>query len=46
VMLVAEGVGAHVDKGYIYFAMFFAVIVEVMNLRLRKKTESQLPQPV
>ncbi len=46
VMLIAEGVGAHVDKGYIYFAMFFAVIVEVMNLRLRKKTESQLPQPV
>lgn len=37
VMLVAEGVGAHMDKGYIYFAMFFALIVEVMNITLRKK---------
>lgn len=35
VMLVAEGVGAHMDKGYIYFAMFFALIVEVMNIALR-----------
>ena len=26
VMLVAEGVGAHLDKGYIYFAMFFALL--------------------
>ncbi len=41
VMLVAEGVGAHVDKGYIYFAMFFALIVEVMNLGLRKRVEKQ-----
>ena len=37
VMLVAEGVGAHMDKGYIYFAMFFALIVEVLNIALRKK---------
>ena len=35
VMLVAEGVGAHMDKGYIYFAMFFALIVEMINIRLR-----------
>ena len=39
VMLVAEGVGAHVDKGYIYFAMFFALIVEFMNLKLRRGAE-------
>lgn len=37
VMLVAEGVGAHMDKGYIYFAMFFALVVEVMNIGIRKK---------
>lgn len=37
VMLVAEGLGAHLDKGYIYFAMFFALIIEVMNIALRKK---------
>ena len=35
VMLVAESVGAHLDKGYIYFAMVFALIVEFLNLRLR-----------
>jgi len=34
--LVAEGFGQHVSKGYTYFAMFFAVIVELLNLRLRK----------
>lgn len=35
VMLVAESVGAHIDKGYIYFAMFFALVVEVLNIRIR-----------
>ena len=35
VMLVAEGVGTHFDKGYVYFAMAFALGVEVLNLRLR-----------
>lgn len=40
VMLIAEGVGAHMDKGYIYFAMFFALIVEFMNIGLRKKSGS------
>lgn len=39
VMLVAEGLGAHLDKGYIYFAMFFALVVEVMNIGLRTKHE-------
>ena len=37
VMLIAEGVGAHIDKGYVYFAMFFALVVEVLNIGLRKK---------
>jgi predicted tellurium resistance membrane protein TerC len=37
VMLIAEGVGAHLDKGYVYFAMAFALIVEFLNLRTRKK---------
>jgi predicted tellurium resistance membrane protein TerC len=39
VMLVAESLGQHIDKGYIYFAMAFAVVVEMVNLRLRKKPE-------
>ncbi len=34
--LVGEGFGAHVPKGYIYFAMAFSVAVEMINLRLRK----------
>jgi predicted tellurium resistance membrane protein TerC len=35
VMLVAEGVGTHIAKGYIYFAMAFALGVEVLNLRMK-----------
>src|SRR5688500_8496164 len=34
--LVAEGLGQHVPKGYTYFAMFFSIAVEMLNLRLRK----------
>jgi predicted tellurium resistance membrane protein TerC len=37
VMLMGEGFGQHVDKGYIYFAMAFAFGVELLNLRLRAK---------
>ncbi|HEX3152871.1 MAG TPA: TerC family protein [Gemmataceae bacterium] len=37
VMLVAEGFGQHIDKGYIYFAMAFAVGIEMINLRVRRK---------
>jgi predicted tellurium resistance membrane protein TerC len=39
VMLVAEGMGQHVGKGYIYFAMAFSLGVELLNMRLRKKVE-------
>lgn len=38
VMLVAESFGQHIPKGYIYFAMAFALGVEMLNLRLRKPT--------
>jgi len=37
VMLVAESMGAHVSKGYIYFAMAFSLSVELLNMRYRKK---------
>jgi predicted tellurium resistance membrane protein TerC len=40
-VLVADGLGHHVPKGYIYFAMAFSVIVETLNLRLRKKRKSK-----
>jgi len=39
VMLIAEGFEQHISKGYIYFAMAFSVMVEVLNLQLRKKSE-------
>ena len=34
--LIAEGLDQHIPKGYIYFAMAFSVLVEILNLRLRK----------
>jgi predicted tellurium resistance membrane protein TerC len=36
VMLVAEGLGQHIPKGYIYFAMAFSLGVEMINLRVRR----------
>ena len=41
VNLVAEGLGQHIPKGYTYFAMAFAVIVEMLNLKVRGQ-----PKPV
>ncbi|MCX6107293.1 MAG: TerC family protein [Proteobacteria bacterium] len=35
VVLVADGSGHHVEKGYIYFAMGFSILVEMLNFRLR-----------
>jgi predicted tellurium resistance membrane protein TerC len=37
--LIADGVGFHIPKGYTYFAMAFSVFVEILNLKLRKKTK-------
>ena len=37
VLLTAEGLGQHIDKGYIYFAMSFALLVELLNIRFQKK---------
>ena len=37
VVLVAEGFGHHVPKGYVYFAMAFSLGVELLNIRLRKQ---------
>jgi predicted tellurium resistance membrane protein TerC len=37
--LVADGLGLHIPKGYIYFAMGFSVFVEIINLQIRAKTE-------
>ena len=37
VMLVAEGMGQHINRGYVYFAMGFSLFVEVLNLRAKRK---------
>jgi predicted tellurium resistance membrane protein TerC len=38
VTLVAEGMAFHIPKGYIYFAMAFSCCVEMLNLKIRKRT--------
>ena len=39
--LIVEGFHQHIPKGYIYFAMGFSVLVEMLNLRLRRVAEGQ-----
>jgi predicted tellurium resistance membrane protein TerC len=34
--LIADGMGRHIPKGYIYFAMAFSVFVEMLNMRIRR----------
>jgi len=36
--LVVEGLHQHIPKGYIYFAMGFSILVELLNLRLRTRS--------
>ena len=45
VMLVAEGVGTHFDRKYIYFAMAFSLFVELLNLRMRTKRRTAQTEP-
>jgi predicted tellurium resistance membrane protein TerC len=42
-MLMIEAFEFHVPKGYIYFAVFFSLLVEVINMRIRKKRDSSEP---
>jgi predicted tellurium resistance membrane protein TerC len=37
VALMGEGIGLHIPRGYIYFAMAFSVVVEILNIRVRKR---------
>jgi predicted tellurium resistance membrane protein TerC len=39
-MLLLEGFHKEIEKGYIYFAVFFSLAVELVNMRVRKKSES------
>jgi predicted tellurium resistance membrane protein TerC len=40
VALIGEGWDLHIPKGYIYFAMAFAVAVEMLNIRMRARMKS------
>jgi len=44
VALIGDGLDMHIPKGYIYFAMAFSVMVEMLNLRLRRGTPVKLHQ--
>ncbi|MGQ0715216.1 MAG: TerC family protein [Gemmatimonadaceae bacterium] len=48
VNLVAEGTGYHIPKGYTYFAMFFSIMVEVLNIKVRSRATKpvKLHQPI
>ena len=41
-VLIADGLGVHVPKGYVYFAMAFSVAVEMLNLRVRGKSAQRV----
>ncbi len=43
VALIGEGFELHIPKGYIYFAMAFSVAVEMLNMKVRKKTRTSEP---
>ena len=47
VLLIADGFDHHVPKGYVYFAMAFSVLVEMLNIRVRKRAAKpvQLHEP-
>jgi predicted tellurium resistance membrane protein TerC len=40
VLLVAESVGRHIERGYVYFAMAFSLVVEILNIRSRRTMKS------
>ena len=40
VLLVAEAVGGHIDRGYVYFAMAFSFAVEMLNIRVHRRAPS------
>ena len=41
VVLIADGFDHHVPKGYVYFAMAFSLMVEMLNLRMHKAAQKR-----
>ena len=46
VALVGEGLGFHIPKGYIYFTMAFSVLVEMLNIQVRKRMKAKQEEPL
>ncbi|MCP4282551.1 MAG: TerC family protein, partial [Alteromonas sp.] len=40
--LITEGFDVHVPKGYVYFAMAFSFIVEILNIKVRSRRAKQV----
>jgi predicted tellurium resistance membrane protein TerC len=40
VMLIAESFGEHVQKGYIYFALVYSLVIEFLNIKMRKNKDA------
>jgi predicted tellurium resistance membrane protein TerC len=40
VMLIADGFSLHIPRGYVYFAMAFSSLVEMLNIRVRSKADA------
>jgi predicted tellurium resistance membrane protein TerC len=40
VALIADGLGFHIPRGYLYFAIAFSLVVELLNIRSRSKAEA------
>jgi len=45
VILVADGFGLHIPKGYVYFALFFSIAVESLNHWMRKNHKRRAAPP-
>lgn len=45
VLLLAEGFGVHFDRGYVYFGMFFAAVVEALNIAAGKRRKAKKSTP-
>ena len=39
ILLLVEGFHVHVPKGYVYFAIFFSLVVEILNIKVRKRAK-------
>jgi predicted tellurium resistance membrane protein TerC len=39
-MLIAESFGEHVQKGYIYFALVYSLVIEFLNIKMRKNKDA------